>query len=120
MTAPLELFTLKEVAQKFRVSERTLREFLKQYPFYRKLRGRRLFTVSDIHQLYEALQCPSNSKSAAIPGTSTAPSEASVSARLRALLTERQQRRSASNAKPKSSNVVSMAQRPPPPSRKPR
>src|SRR5262245_39648860 len=120
MTAPLELFTLKEVAQKFRVSERTLREFLKEYPFYRKLRGRRLFTHSDINQLYEALNCPSNSRSAATPGTSTAPSAASVSARLRALLTERRQKRSASSAKAKSSNVVSMAQPPAPPSKKPR
>src|SRR5262245_32760414 len=117
---PLELFTLKEVAQKFRVSERTLREFLKQYPFYRKLRGRRLFTASDIHQLYEALQCPSNSRSAAPPGTSTAPSEASVSARLRALLTERRQKKSVSRERTNSCNVVSMAHTPPPPSKKPR
>src|SRR5262245_7585550 len=120
MTAPLEFFTLKEVAARFRVSPRTMRDHLKQFPFYRKLGGRWLFTEADINQLYEALTCPSNSRSAATLGTSTAPSEGSVSARLRALLTERRQKRSASSPKPKSSNVVSMAPQPAPPSKKPR
>src|SRR5215468_7242807 len=44
----LELFTLDEVATTFRVSRRTMQDYVRQHPFYRALGGRKLFTHSDI------------------------------------------------------------------------
>ena len=61
MTAPLELFTLEEVARTFRVSPRTMREHVRAHPFYRVLGSRKLFSRSDVKALYEALECPSSS-----------------------------------------------------------
>jgi excisionase family DNA binding protein len=58
---PQELFTLEEVAERFRVSRRTLQEFLKDHPYYRILGRRKLFTEADIERLYEAMPCPSSS-----------------------------------------------------------
>ena len=52
----LELFTLEEVAKTFRVSPRTMREYVRQHPFYRVLGGRKLFSRSDIKALYEAVE----------------------------------------------------------------
>jgi len=48
MTAPLEMFTLEEVAGTFRVSPRTMREHVRAHPFYRVLGGRKLFSRSDV------------------------------------------------------------------------
>src|SRR6266404_2795376 len=110
MSAPLELFTLEEVAATFRVSPRTMREHVKAHPFYRVLGGRKLFTRSDIKALYEALECPSNSSEgpAVRTGTCTAPSEASQYARAQELLTKKRPRRFARGGNGKSSNIVSL------------
>src|SRR5262245_56047970 len=121
MTAPIQLLTLRQVAAAFQFSERTLRGHLKRLG-YPKAGGRWRFTSAEMNALYEAIKCPSNSRNdpAGSTGICPAPSAASTSAKLRALLTERRQKRSASNAKTNSSNVVSMAPRQPPPSAKPR
>ena len=116
MTAPLELFTLEEVARTFRVSPRTMREHVKAHPYYRLLGGRRLFTRADIRALYEALKCPSSSSEdlAGRTGTCTAPSEASLYAKAQKLITEKRRKRSARSASGSSFNVVSMARKQPP------
>jgi hypothetical protein len=55
------LFTIDEVAARFRVSRRTLQAHVRQYPYYRVLGRRKLFTEADISRLYETLPCPSSS-----------------------------------------------------------
>jgi hypothetical protein len=52
---------MEEVAERFRVSRRTLQAHLRQHSYYRNVRRRKLFTEMDIALLYEALQCPSSS-----------------------------------------------------------
>jgi Helix-turn-helix domain len=91
MTAPLELFTLHEVAEMFRVSSRTMREHVKRHPYFRKIGGKRLFTRADIHALYEALNSPSSSSEdrAVRTAMSAPPSQASVHARLQKLLADK-------------------------------
>src|SRR5262245_39419140 len=113
MTVTLELFTLQEVAATFRVSPRTMHEYVRRHPFYRVLGGRKLFTHSDIKSLYEALPCPSSSSEdvAAHTGICTAPSEASQYARAQELLTKRPLKRFARSASGRSSNVVSLERR---------
>ena len=51
---PEKLYTLEEVAERFRVSRRTLQDFLRDHPYYRTLGRRKLFTEADITRLYEA------------------------------------------------------------------
>ena len=65
---------IDEVATTFRVSRRTMHEYVRKHPFSR------LFTRADIKALYEALKCPSSSSEdqAVRTGTSTEPSEASA------------------------------------------
>lgn len=100
MKQQLQLYTLDEAAERFRVSRRTFVDFIKLHPFYRILGKRKLFTEGDLLALYEALQCPSNSSAvkAARTGTSEAPPAASWSARLQALTTAKPPRRSARGA----------------------
>src|SRR5262245_574830 len=109
----LELFTLDEVATTFRISVRTMRNYLKRYPFYRLLGARKLFTRSDIRALYEAMECPSSSSDApGVPtGICTAPSEASLYAKAQELLTPKPRKRSGRGANGNSSNVVSLERR---------
>ena len=75
-----DFFTLEEVASRFRVSRRTLQDFIRLHPYYRRLGRRKLFTEDDIARLYEALPCPSSStESEARPiSTSEAPSQAKL------------------------------------------
>jgi hypothetical protein len=56
-----KLYTVEEVAARFRVSRRTLQSHIRQYPYYRTLGRRKLFTEADISRLYENLPCPSSS-----------------------------------------------------------
>src|SRR5215475_14649668 len=93
---PEQLFTLEEVAERFRVSRRTLQDYIRRHPYYRTLGRRKLFTEADITRLYEAMPCPSNStENAEAPtGTSAAPSEASLWTRAAALLIDQPRRRS--------------------------
>src|ERR1700719_4345480 len=86
-----ELYTLEEVAARFRVSRRTLQDFLREHPYYRVLGRRKLFTETDIQRLYEALPCPSSLSEGteALSGMSAAPSEALLWTKARALLTDK-------------------------------
>jgi hypothetical protein len=59
-----KLFTVEEVAARFRVSRRSFQSFIRQYPYYRTFGRRKLFTEADIAHLYEALPCPSSSPAA--------------------------------------------------------
>src|ERR1700730_11473665 len=113
VAAELVLDTLDEVATMFRVSTRTMKRHVRQYPFYRVLGGRKLFTRADIKALYEALKCPSSSSDgqADRTGTSTERSEASLYARAQELLTEKPRKRSGRSGSGKSSSVVSLAER---------
>lgn len=52
------LHTLKEVAERLRVSRRWLREFIRIHPYYRKADGKKVFTDEDIARLIEALPRP--------------------------------------------------------------
>ena len=99
--AVLKLFTLEEVAATFRVSRRTMLEYVRRFPFYRKLGNRKLFTRDDISALYEGLQCPSSSLNDQVANTGTyqARSEASLFARARALTASKKPRRSARSSK---------------------
>lgn len=91
------IYTFEEVATYFRVSRRTMQEFIRSFPFYRTLGRRKLFTETDIVRLYEALPCPSSSTENAElrTGTSAAPSAASLWTRAAALLTDQSRKRSA-------------------------
>src|SRR5262249_57779243 len=113
-----EFFTLDEVAERFRVSRRTLQDFLRDHPYYRNLGRRKLFTEADITRLYEALPCPSSSTESeeAPTGTSAAPSEASLWTRAVELLKDQQRRRSALNLSGNASRQASSAERQPQPS----
>jgi excisionase family DNA binding protein len=53
--------TLDEVAAYFRVSKRTMLEYVRQHPYYRMIGKRKLFTQADVLALEESLKCPSNS-----------------------------------------------------------
>lgn len=50
-----EFYTLEEVAGRFRVSRRRFQDLIRQFPYYRLLGRRKLFTEDDINRLYEAL-----------------------------------------------------------------
>jgi hypothetical protein len=95
----LAFYTMEEVAERFRVSRRTMQDFIKDYPYYRVLGRRKLFTDQDILALAEKLECPSNSSAdtARPSGTSGAPSEASLWTRAQRLLTEKRQKPSGRN-----------------------
>ena len=92
----IHLYTLEEVADRFRVSRRTMQELVKKHPFYRVLGRRKLFSEADISALYGALPCPSNLHEGTDhrSGTSVAPSEASLWTKAQALFKERQPKRS--------------------------
>src|SRR4029077_7432698 len=109
------LRTVDEVAALFRVSKRTLQDFLRLHPYYRRLGRRKLFTEADIARLYEALPCPSNLPDATEVQTSTsaAPSEASLWTRAQALLTDRPRKPSVRSGNGKSSRRASTAARRP-------
>lgn len=86
-----ELYTIDEVAQRFRVSRRKLQAIIRDRPYYRVIGRRKLFTEADIQRLYESLPCPSNLSvdTAEKSSTSEAPSEAALWTKVRALLRER-------------------------------
>src|SRR5579864_800270 len=107
----LKLYTMDEAAAIFRVKKRVFAEFIADKPFYRVIGRAKLFTDQDISQLYEALACPSNSKSGTAPPTITCGgrSEASEFAKVRALMTKRRPKKSRPSANGKSSKVVSLA-----------
>src|SRR5260370_98212 len=114
MTAtPLdEILTLDEAAAYLPVSERTLRGILREHPCYRKAGRRFIFTRSDIEDLLEHLRChsPSSATSGDHPSTgSAAPSPEDTSTSLRELRTKFRQKRSASDARRKSSTRSSTA-----------
>ena len=91
----LTLHRLEEVAERFRVSRRTMQEVVRAHPYYRVIGRRKLFTEADIARLYEALPCPSNSSSAnPVFGTFAAPSEASLLTKAHALLNAKPLKRS--------------------------
>jgi hypothetical protein len=100
---PSELFTLEEVAARFRVSRRTLQDFVRIHPYYRRLGRRKLFTEADIARLYEALPCSNSSVDVeATSGTSAVPSVDALHMRVRALLTNQSRRQSEFAVKMKS------------------
>lgn len=55
---PLSFYTLDEVAERFRVSRRTMQDFIRAHPFYRQIGRRKLFTEDDIHSLAGAMESP--------------------------------------------------------------
>jgi excisionase family DNA binding protein len=101
------LYTVEEVAARFRVSRRTLQAHIRRFPFYRLLGRRKLFTEADIARLYEALPCPSNSNRRVRAERRTTASGAPISESLLtealALLTEKQPTASAAGGSTKSS-----------------
>src|ERR1700730_18013748 len=105
--------TLDEVATMFRVSTRTMKRHVRQYPFCRVLGGRKLFTRADIKALYEALKCPSSSSEDqdARTGISMEPSEASAYARAQELLTKKRPKRSGRRGTGRLSPGASFVQR---------
>jgi integrase len=52
---------MDEVAAHFPVSRRSFQAHIRQFPYYRSLGRRKLFTKTDIQKLYEALPCRSSS-----------------------------------------------------------
>src|SRR5450759_4793623 len=83
-----KLFTVAEVAARFRVSRRSLQAHLRQHPYYRTLGRRKLFTEPDIARLFEALPCPSVSSRPAKARPRIGASGAPIS---KSLLTEAQE-----------------------------
>src|SRR5262245_57825093 len=112
MTAPIELFTLKEAAAALRMHERTMREHLKRHRFP-KAGGRWLFTRAEIGALYEAIKCPSNLRKGLDAKTTTSwePSLAKTSARVRELLTSPRLKSSSPASARKSSTVTPLVRK---------
>ncbi len=120
MTEPLRPWSEEYQAERLHIRPRTLRAKLKEIearfgvrPFHNVTKNRRVYHEDDSRQLQEALQWLSSSSSgdAARSGTSAAPSVDRLYSRARKLLTEPSPRMSASNAKVRSCNVVSMGPR---------
>src|SRR5262249_43034173 len=107
----LELFTLDEVASRFRVSRRSFQSLIRQHPYYRTLGRRKLFTETDIGRLYEALSCPSNSFRPAAArrpiGQSAARTSANMWTEAQRLLNEQPRNKSLKNGSGKSSRTSS-------------
>lgn len=59
--AALTLYTLDEVAKRFRISRRKMQDVLRDFPFYTTLGRKKLFSEEDVQRLYGALRCRSNS-----------------------------------------------------------
>src|ERR1700704_4565001 len=95
------VFSFDEAAAHLRVSKRAFQDIIKRHPFYAKNGRVYLFSESDVLKIWEAMRCPSNSNAARDPniGISVAPSEASLSSKLRALTTRRRPRPSAFNVR---------------------
>ena len=68
---PPKLYTMEEAADHLRLSRRWLQDYIRENPFYRVLGRRKLFTVADLHKLYEAAPCPSDSSAVTAPRTGT-------------------------------------------------
>ena len=58
MEQPIELWGMNEEARRLRISRRRLQDLLKDYPFYRTVGRRKLFTPEDHNNLVRALPCP--------------------------------------------------------------
>lgn len=109
-------WSLKYVAFRLHMAERTLRDVLRNvekanpggrfYTCY--LRRRKVFHREEYDRLKEAIECLSNSGKGAGPGTSVAPSEASLFTRAQKLIAESMPNRSGSSAKRNCSNVVAL------------
>src|SRR5262252_2150510 len=56
-----DLWTMKEVAGKLKVSRRWLQTFIKQHPYYHQAGHKKLFTEEDITRLIGAMRCPGTS-----------------------------------------------------------
>jgi hypothetical protein len=111
---PVHLYTSEEVAEQFRVSRRTLENFLRHHPYFRRLGRRKLFTEADVARLYEALPCPSglSEDTEDQTGISAVPSEASLWTRAAELLTGKQPKVSEPNANGSFSNPASSVEEP--------
>ncbi len=109
-----KFYTLDEVAQLFRVSRRTLQDFLRLHPYYRRLGRRKLFTEDDITRLYEALPCPSSSTASAEAQTGTLEvrSPAKLLMRARELLTDQRRKRSSLDEHQNASKSLRTAEKP--------
>lgn len=81
---PPKFYTLAEAAAIFRVWKRVFAQLIADKPFYRTIGRAKLFTDRDIAQLYEAMESPS--KSTGAPAPPAPRSEASVAARVAALM----------------------------------
>ncbi|MEE8607162.1 MAG: hypothetical protein V3S55_06145 [Nitrospiraceae bacterium] len=62
--ADLILYTMDEAAEKLRIKRRRLQMLLQDFPFYRQIGRRKLFTPGDLKKIVEALPCPSRSSNA--------------------------------------------------------
>ncbi len=104
------------VASRLHMRPRTLRDVLRNVEkanpgvrFYtRYLKRRKIFDREEYDRLKEAIECLSNSGKGAGPGTSVAPSEASLCTRAQKLIAESMPNRSGSSARRNCSNVVAL------------
>ncbi len=118
MTTPLTYpATDAEMAAYFKVTPRQWRDQIKRLvrtnpgvDLCSYLGRERRYSQRQHEKIWEVTSCRSSSSSADHTGTYAAPSEASLSARLRNALGGKTRMKSASKENPKSSNVVCMAQ----------
>ena len=81
-------YTLKEAADRFRISTKTLSAILKQHSCCARVGRKFVISDADLAHLYEVLRSSSNQgtgRSTLIAGMQVAPSEAKLYARLREL-----------------------------------
>jgi hypothetical protein len=108
-----EILTIDEVATRLHKSRRWVRSFVRGRGIGRLAGRTRLFTMADLHQLIEALPCPSSSTRpgrATRTGRSAARTSSGTLSEALALATEKSQPKSYGRSKGKS-NVVSLPSR---------
>jgi hypothetical protein len=112
MTDP-QFKTMDEAAQTLRISRRTLQDLIVKHPCYSVVGNRRkIFSHKNIKQLFEAMQCRSNSLSATVhqSGILGVPSEESLWTEALKLTSKKQPKQSGLKPKPNCSIVQFTAQ----------
>ena len=108
-----EVATADQLAARFGVPVRTLKEFAREIGACRILGNSMWFTEDDVNAIMEAARpCPSKSTSAVRSGTIEAPLMGDDYAALQKRLTAKQQKGSKRKSSNERGNVISMGRRP--------
>lgn len=121
--APVQFYSMDQVAERLHKSRRWLQDYLKEHPHYRLAGRTKLFTEEHIAALYEALPCPSSSsrpvKASPRSIAFGEPTSVATWTELQKLLTAPSRQKSYSNGESRS-NAGSLRKRASQPSQMPR